>query len=145
MKCLTTACDTMEARAKFYSLVLLPVLRLCLLQPGLGKRQFGHLVLLRPSGNRHRRPKSIQLIQPGRSIGGVPLVADSTEVIFTAVGSWYLFGFSNREAESENHLFGSMPTAPCEPPPRTLISNPTKTTRFGCWLPMTMVFPSFGI
>ena len=32
-------------------------------------------------------------------------VADSTEVIFTAVGSWYLFGFSNREAESENHLF----------------------------------------
>ena len=45
---------------------------LCLLQPGLGKQQVGHLVLLRPSGNRHRRPKSIQLIQPGRSIGGVP-------------------------------------------------------------------------
>ena len=69
------------------------------------KRQFGHLVLLRPSGNRHRRPKSIQLIQPDGQLVECRHAADSTEVIFTAVGSWYLFGFSNREAESENHLF----------------------------------------
>jgi hypothetical protein len=32
-------------------------------------------------------------------------IANSAEVQFTVNGSWYLYGFSNREAESENHLF----------------------------------------